>query len=125
MLAAVLVIAAVAVLTADYPWVVTLRHRAAVLWGQAVATTTERAKDEATVTWIAEHRDALLVAGGILAVAVLWFADLSWFGLLVVLALIGAYALAVHRIGGPRTGPEGPAADLGPPSAPVGGVGRP
>jgi hypothetical protein len=101
------VVAAVAVLTADYPWVVSLRRRVGALWGRAVATTTDRAHDDATVAWIADHHDALLAAGGILAVVVLWFADLSWFGLLVVLVLVGVYALAVHRIGGRPADPYG------------------
>ncbi|HEX6424527.1 MAG TPA: hypothetical protein VFZ79_13675 [Acidimicrobiales bacterium] len=113
-LAGAAVVALVAVLTGDYPWVVTLRRRAAGLWAQAVTTTGERARDEATVAWIVQHRDALLAAGGIVALAILWFADLSWAGLLAVLALIGAYALVVYRIGtrpdAAPTEPPGPAA---------------
>jgi hypothetical protein len=101
-----LVVAAVALVTGDYPWAVALRRRSAVLWGRAVETTSERARDEATVVWITEHRDALLVAGGVVGLAVLWWADLSWFGLLVVLALVGAYALVVQRIARPSTEPD-------------------
>lgn len=97
-LAGALVVAVVAVLTADYPWVVSLRRRAGILWTQAVTATGERAHDEATVVWIRDHRDALLAAGGVAALVILWFADLSWLGLLLVLALIGAYEIAVYRI---------------------------
>jgi hypothetical protein len=44
------------------------------------------------------------VAGAVAGLLILWFADLSWAGLLVVLALVGAFELAVYRIGA-RTGP--------------------
>ncbi len=97
-LAGALVVAVVAVLTADYPWAVSLRRRVGVLWTQAVTATGERAHDEATVVWISDHRDALLAAGGVAALLILWFADLSWLGLLLVLALIGASEVAVFRI---------------------------
>jgi hypothetical protein len=102
-LAGALVVAVMAVLTADYPWVVALRRRVGVLWTQAVTATGERARDEATVAWIREQRDALLAAGGIAALLILWFADLSWLGLLLVLALIGAYEVAVYRIAARKT----------------------
>ena len=98
-IAGALVVAAVAVLSGDYPWVVASWRRAATLWGRAVDTTTGRAHDEATVAWMTEHRDGLLVAGGLVGLTILWWADLSWFGLLVVLALAGAYAVAVQRLG--------------------------
>ena len=106
-LAGAAIVAAVAVLTGAYPWVVSLRRRAVGLWGLAVATTTERARDEATVAWITQHRDALLAAGGIAGLVILWFVDLSWAGLLIVLALTAAFEIAVYRIG---TQPEPPAA---------------
>ena len=107
-LIAVGVIAAVAVLTGDYPWVVTLRRNAGVLWERAVATTTERARDEATVAWVADHRDALLAGGAFVGLVVLWFADLSWLGLLVVLGLVAAFEVAVYRIGGRAATPTPP-----------------
>ena len=110
-IAGALAVAAVAVVSADYPWLVAARRRTMVLLGQVVATTTERAHDEATVGWVTEHRDALLVAGGAVGVAILWWADLSWFGLLVLAVLAGAYALAVHRVARPphptHRGPAG------------------
>ncbi|HET9611699.1 MAG TPA: hypothetical protein VFP06_18950 [Acidimicrobiales bacterium] len=117
-LAGVAVVAAVAVLTGDYRWVVSLRRRAALLWTQAVTTTGERARDEATVAWITRHRDALLAAGGVAALLILWAFDLSWLGLLLALGLIAAYEVAVYRIGSrpeaPETGaPTPPAAAAG------------
>jgi hypothetical protein len=111
-LAGAAVVAVLAVLTGNYPWVVGLRRRVGVLWTEAVTATGERAHDERTATWITEHSDALLAAGGIVALVILWFADLSWVGLLVVLALIAAFELAVYRIGTqpgtPSTQPPAP-----------------
>ena len=117
-LAGVAVVAAVAVLTGDYRWVVSLRRRTALVWTQAVTTTGERARDEATVAWITRHRDALLAAGGVAALLILWAFDLSWLGLLLALGLIAAYEVAVYRIGSrpeaPVTGaPTPPAAAAG------------
>jgi hypothetical protein len=91
-------VAGVAVLTADYPWVVALRRRVAGLWDVATATAGRRARDEATVSWIAAHRDQLLAGGAVAGLAILWWGDLSWLGLLLVVALVGAFELAVHRI---------------------------
>jgi len=107
-LAGAAIVALVAVLTGSYPWVVSLRRRVAGLWTQAVAATGERARDETTVAWITAHRDALLAAGAAVALAILWFADLSWLGLLLVLAVVGGYAAVVYRIGTPPVPPESP-----------------
>jgi hypothetical protein len=120
-----LAVAAVALITGDYPWAVALRRRSAVLWGHVVETTSERARDEATVVWITEHRDALLVAGGVVGLAVLWWADLSWFGLLALVAIVGAYALLVQRIARHRDEPDATTPDLRSPSPPAGTVGGP
>jgi hypothetical protein len=110
-LAGAVVVIVVAVFTGDYPWVVSLRRRAAALWSQAVMTTGERARDEATAAWISDHRDALLGAGGVVALVILWFADLSWLGLLLVLAVIAAFEVTVYRIGAPpETGATTPPA---------------
>ena len=121
-LAGAIVVVVLAVLTGDYPWAVSLRRRAATLWRQAVAATGERAHDDATVAWVSGHRDPLLAAGGLVALVILWVADLSWFGLLLVLALAAAYALAVYRIGTPPEAPPGarppePPASRGTPEA--------
>jgi hypothetical protein len=97
-LAGAAIVAVLALLTGDYPWVVSLRRRAGLLWTQAVTATGERSRDEAIVVWIRDHREVLLVAGAAVGLVILWFVDLSWFGLLLVLALIAAYEIAVYRI---------------------------
>jgi hypothetical protein len=69
-------------------------------------TTGERARDEATVAWIEVHRDVLLIGGAIVGLVLLWVADLSWAGLLLVLGLVAAFETAVYRIGArPATPP--------------------
>jgi hypothetical protein len=49
------------------------------------------------VRWVAAHRDGLLAGGVAVGLFVLWTLELSWLGLLLVLAVIGGYALAVMR----------------------------
>jgi hypothetical protein len=97
-LAVVGVVAAVAVLTGNYPWVVSLRRRVGELWKGLVATTGERARDEATVAWIGGHRDVLLIGGVVVGLVLLWVADLSWAGLLLVFGLVAAFEVVVYRI---------------------------
>ena len=92
------VVGAVAVLTGGYPWVTSLRRNAGELWARVVTTTGERARDEATVAWIGDHRDFLLIGGVVVGLVLLWIADLSWAGLLLVLGLLATFETAVYRI---------------------------
>lgn len=99
-LGAVAVIAAVAVLTGPYPWAITARRSGAQLVARATAATAERSRDEATVVWVADHRDTLLIAGAVCGLALLWIADLSWTGLIAIVAPVAAFEVAVYRISG-------------------------
>jgi hypothetical protein len=101
LLGVLLAIAVVAVLTGPYPWVVTLRRRVAGLARSVFHAVSDRATDDATVTWVAAHRDAVQIGAGALAMAVLWAVDLSWPGTLVVLALLGVVVVAVQRVEAP------------------------
>jgi hypothetical protein len=96
-LAGAVVVTVLALWTGDYPWVVALRRRTGTLWAHAMATTGERARDEATAAWIRANRDVLLAAGVAAALVVLWVVDLSWLGMLVVLGLLAAFEVAVYR----------------------------
>ena len=82
------VVALIALVTGPYAWAESLR-----------GATSRRAGDEDTSTFVRDHRDVLLAVGALAVLALLWTADLSWLGLLVVLALLAVYAAAVHRIG--------------------------
>jgi hypothetical protein len=97
---------AVAVLTADYAWAVSLRHRTGAVSSRVLATTSARAHDDSTVAWVRANRNVLLWAGGGVAFAILWLADLSWIGLLLVLVLVAAYELVVYRMAAPLTEPS-------------------
>jgi hypothetical protein len=95
---------AVAVLTGDYPWAVRLRQRLGVAAGSA----RERATDDATVVWVRQHREALQIGAAVVGVLLLWFVDLSWLGVVIVLVLVGAFALFVQRMGATGSGAEIP-----------------
>jgi hypothetical protein len=106
-LVGLVIVALVAVLTADYPWVVSLRRRVATVAASAFGAVGRGATDDATVRWIAGHQELLQAAVGALVLVALWALDLSWFGVLVVLAVGAALALAVRRVHVPDApGPE-------------------
>jgi len=91
-------IALVALVTAPYPWAVSLREllRRAVSGG--AGSMTAKAHDERTVAWIRSHSGALQGVGVAVAEAVLFFFGLSWLGVLFVLVILGAYLAAVSTI---------------------------
>jgi hypothetical protein len=96
-LAATGVVALLAVLTGPYPWAVQARRRTGDVGRRLVSSTTEKAQDEGTVRWVAAHRDGLLAAGIAVGLLLLWTLELSWLGLLLLVALVGAYSLVVMR----------------------------
>jgi len=97
----VAVVAAAAVLSGTYPWVVSVRRRTAALWTRAVPATGDIAADDTAVVWVRAHRDGLLACGVLAGLVVLWSASLSWAGLLLVLGLVGGFEAAVYRVGAP------------------------
>lgn len=102
LLAAALVTALIALVTGPYAWAVRLRTAIADLWRGI--TGMEGAGDEGTtVAWIAAHRDPMMLAGAALAVVVVWLADLSPFGLLLIALALGVYELFVWRAGAARS----------------------
>ena len=113
LLVGLVAIAFLAVVSAPYPWAVSLRRRvrdlasaAAVAVGAAGA----RTRDESTVRWLRQHRQHLQIGGVAFALVVLWFFDLPWWGVLVVLGLLGAYEVGVSRLEPPPPPPGAPAA---------------
>jgi len=110
-------IAVIAVLTGPYPWVVSLRARVAGLARSLVATT----RDQDTVVWVHAHRDALQWGGAGVGLLLLWFLDVSWLGFFVLVALVGAYELAVVRLAdrAPSDDDAGAEPDAGVPTAPA------
>jgi hypothetical protein len=101
-LSAAALVAAAAILSGPYPWAASLRRRALALAlalaGSLASATSDRARDEGTQAWIREHRDLLVTGGAAAGFAVLWVADLSWLGLLLVVAAVAVFVASVDRI---------------------------
>jgi hypothetical protein len=97
----VLAVIVVAVLTGPYPWVFALRRRSVALAraaGGAATGAAGRAQDPATIAWVVDHKEALQIGTAVVGLLVLLWADLSWWGILFVLALVGAIELVVWRV---------------------------
>ena len=100
LLAAVLT-ALVAMITGPYPWAVRARTGVVDL-GRALTRKAEAGRGGTTVDWVAARRDPLMLAGAVLGVLILWLADLSPAGLLLVVVILGVYELLVWRAGSTR-----------------------
>lgn len=86
--------------TGPYGWARSLRGAAASGASSARDAASGAATAPATVTWVVEHREALRIAGWVLAALVLWFASLSW-GLLLIVAIgITLWQVGLNRIAG-------------------------
>ncbi|HJS26114.1 MAG TPA: hypothetical protein VJ913_03195 [Actinomycetota bacterium] len=106
LLAIVLITLLIALVTGRYPWAVALRRWVADLGrGIGAAVGGKPLPDTGRVRWVREHRDALMLAGGVLAVVLLLWVDLSWLAFVVVGVLVALYELALWRLA-PATGPE-------------------
>jgi hypothetical protein len=78
MLAVAAIVAVVALVTGPYEWAESVRGR-----GRAIGT---------------RHREVLQVAGAVVGVVLLWVLDLSWFGILLLLALVALYEIGLQRL---------------------------
>jgi hypothetical protein len=94
--------------TGRYPWAVALRRWVGDL-GRGIGATVggKPLPDTGRVRWAREHRDALMLAGGVLAFVLLLWVDLSWLAFVIVGVLLALYELALWRLA-PAGGPEGP-----------------
>ncbi len=107
-LAVAVLILLVTLVSGPYPWAVKLRG-----WVSDVAATAggaARGREPAgAATWVAAHRDALMLGGAIVGALVLLVVDLSVIGFLVFAVVIAVYELVVYRTGSVRTGSDLPA----------------
>jgi hypothetical protein len=114
-LAGALLVAAVALVTGPYRWAVALRRNVVAMGARVFAMTGSAAGDDATVAWVAHHRDLLLGAGLVATVLLLVLVDLSWWGLALLLAVLAAYVVVVWRTAARPDVPEDPGAGAPPP----------
>jgi len=92
-------VSAAALVTGDHPWAVALRGRVGALRQQAASGGDAGA--DTTVAWVRAHRDGLLVSAALVGLVLLWAADLSWVGLLLLVASLAAVVVVIARVGTP------------------------
>jgi hypothetical protein len=105
------IIIVIAWLTGSSPRVVKVRGGIASAATGVVSAARDRGSDPATVAWLVAHRDALRVAGVVVALGLLWWLDLSWFGVFVLLALVVAYEVLLSRLPDRDQDVDGPSAE--------------
>lgn len=99
LLAIILLVLLIALVTGPYPWAVALRRWVRDLGrGVGAAVGGKPLPDTGRVRWIREHRDALMLAGAVLAVVLFLWVDLSWVAFLIVGVLLALYELALWRL---------------------------
>lgn len=122
------IVALIAILTGPYAWVVSLRSRLASLFRSASTVVSDRANDDDTLAWVGRNVDGLRIAGLVVGALMLWFFDLTWLNLFLILVVVAAWEVVVAQLAGrapsldggsdgPPEPPEGPSGD-GPPLAP-------
>ena len=100
LLAIVLLTLLIALITGPYPWAVTVRG-----WfrdgarGISSAVGGHPAADTERVRWLRAHRDALMLAGGVVALLLLLLFNLSWLAFVIVTVVIALYEIALARLG--------------------------
>jgi hypothetical protein len=91
------VVLIVAVVTAPYPWAVRARAWVGDV-GRAGVGAVRGAEVGPAAAWVGARRDALMLAGAIVAAMILLFASLSLRWFLVLAIVLALYELAVYRI---------------------------
>ena len=89
---------AVLLLTGPSRWATSLRRGIGEVGRATVAVAGDDARRNTAVGWIRDHVVALRWAVGVLAVAALWWLDLSWLGLVVLALAAGAALLWLARL---------------------------
>ena len=91
------VVLIVAVVTAPYPWAVRARAWVGDV-GRAGVGAVRGAEVGPAAAWVGGHRDALMLAGAVVAAIILLFASISLGWFLVLAIVLVLYELAVYRI---------------------------
>jgi hypothetical protein len=103
-----LTILAIALITGPYVWAVTLRAKSAALARGVVTAASDPSRQESTVVWVRDHREALQLGGGIAFVLLLLVLDLSWLGFLLLGGLAALYEIWLARLGAGGVKDDGP-----------------
>ena len=90
------VVLVAAVFTGPYPWAVRFRGWVADV-GRAGVGAVRGADTGPGAVWVAEHRDALMLAGAVVLASILLFASISMGWFLVLAIILVLYELAVYR----------------------------
>jgi hypothetical protein len=101
-LIALLLVFLIALVTGPYPWAVTVRAKLAHYAREGrnvLGAAYGHARDDATVAWVISHLDLLRILGVALAVVLLLALSVSWIGFLIIVVLLAAYQLWLHRLG--------------------------
>lgn len=92
------VIIVVALVTGPWPRAHALRARVGSAVLSVASAARERGSDPATAAWVVAHRGPLQFAVAAVALVLLWWLELSWFAMLVVIALAGVGIWLLSRL---------------------------
>jgi len=106
-LAVAVVILTVTLLSGRAQWAVGLRRWVSDVAAAAAGAMRDR-EPTGSATWVAAHRDALMLGGAVVCALILLVADLSVIGFLVSAVMIAVYELVVYRVGSVRPGSDVP-----------------
>ena len=67
--------------------------------GLAAGLRGEHVDDSGRVGWLRQHRDGLMLAGGVVALACLFLFDLSFLGFAILTIVLILYEFAIYGIG--------------------------
>ena len=100
LLAIVLLTLVVALLTGPYSWAIALRGWVRdVGRGVAGRLRGEHVDESGRVGWLRQHRDGLMLGGGVVAVVCLFLLNLSFLGFAILSVVLALYELAIYGIG--------------------------
>lgn len=100
LLAIVLLTLLVTLVTGPYPWAVALRGWVRDLGhGLAAGLRGEHVDESGRVGWLRQHRDGLMLAGGVVALACLFLFDLSFLGFAILTIVLVLYEFGIYGIG--------------------------
>jgi hypothetical protein len=102
LLVGLIVIFVAALITGPYAWARSFRRvvgRYAREGWDLVVDVSSRAGDDTAIVWVRSHLDLLRILGLGVAVLLLLVLPVSWVGFLVIVLLLAAYELWLHRVG--------------------------